>query len=153
MRIDVHVDTSSLDIAKEKLYRAANKEEHALAIQIAKDTERFVPALTKSFSNRTRIVENRIIYPGPSARYLYYGKVMVDSETGVGAFHYVNKHGEDVFYFRKGAKLKATDRDLVFTTSVHPDAQAHWMEASEAINKEKWDKMAAHDILNAYEKQ
>lgn len=153
MKIDVHVDTSSLDIAKGKLYKAANIAERALAFQIAKDTERFVPALTKSLSNRTRVVENKIIYPGPYARYLYYGKVMVNAETGQTAFHYVNQHGEDVSYSRVGAKMRATDRDLVFTTSVHPDAQAHWMEASEAINKEKWDKIAAHDILNAYEKQ
>ncbi len=153
MKINLHVDTIALDAAKGKLYKAATKTERALPYQIVKDTERFVPALTKSLSNRTQVVENMIVYPGPYARYLYYGKVMVDSETGKGAAHFLNQHGEDVFYFRKGAKLKSTERDLVFTTSVHPDAQAHWMEVSESLNKEKWNQIAARDLLDAYGKQ
>lgn len=152
MKIKLDVDLSAIDIAKAKLPSIARKTEHALAIQIAKDTERFVPMLTGSLKNRTRVVENMIIYPGPYARYLYNGKAMVDAETGRGAYHYKNKHNEDVFFFRRGAKLRATERDLVFTTDFHPDAQAHWMEASEAVNREKWDKKAGEEFLKAYGK-
>jgi hypothetical protein len=32
----------------------------------------------------------------------------------------------------------ATDKDLVYTKSVHPNAQSHWFEASKAQNLPKW---------------
>ena len=47
---------------------------------------------------------------------------------------------------RKGAKLHAIDKDLVFTTDMHPEAQAHWMEASEDKNAEKWARVAEKAI-------
>lgn len=152
MKINVDIDASILDAFADKLPSAARKAEHAIAVRAAKDTERYVPMLTGSLKNRTRVVENEIIYPGPYARYLYYGKVMVDAKTGKGPRHYVNNHGEDVIFFTKGAKLRATERNLVFTTSFHPDAQAHWMEVSEASNKEKWAKFGAEELLKIYGK-
>lgn len=149
MKIKMDVDLSAIDAAKQRLPSAAKKAEHALAIYIAKDTARYVPMLTGSLVSRTRVVENTIIYPGPYARYLYYSKVMVDASTGEGAYHYVNRHNEDVFFFRRGAKLKATERDLVFTTDFHPDAQSHWIEVSAAANREKWNRYGSEELLKA----
>ena len=60
----------------------ATKLERALTIQIHKDTDEFVPALTKSLAQRSHTIANRIIYPGPYARYLHEGKVMVNSKSG-----------------------------------------------------------------------
>lgn len=120
--------------------------ETILTTQVEKDTRPFVPALTESLNNRTHIEHgNQIVYPGPYARYLYYGKVMVDSETGRGAF-YIKDVG---FRFRRGATLTPTDRDLVFTTEVHPQAQSHWFEASKAQNLEKWKRVLAKAVTNA----
>jgi hypothetical protein len=34
----------------------------------------------------------------------------------------------------------ATDKDLVYTKSPHPNAQSHWFEASKALNLQKWIK-------------
>lgn len=128
-----------------KLHKAGPKAGHAVAVQIEKDTEPFVPALTKSLVNRTQAIDGTVIYPGPYARYLYYGKVMVD-EHGHGPAHFIDKHGNEVIQFPKGARLHATDRNLVFTTSVHPNAQAHWFEASKAQNMEKWERVAGKAV-------
>ena len=95
---------------------------------------------------RTRIVNDAsgsaIIYPGPYARYLYYGKVMVDSATGKGPMRIVGKDGTEVIRFRKGAKLKPIDRDLKFNKSMNRHAQSHWFEASKAKNLSKWLRVA-----------
>lgn len=145
--LTVHVKMSDWGLSA-KLESAAKRAENAVAVQAAKDTEPYVPMLTGSLKNRTQVKDNIIIYPGPYARYLYYGKLMVDEETGKGPAHYVEKHGNEVIKFRKGSKLKATDRDLVFTTSFHPDAQSHWFEASKAENLEAWKRAAAEALKN-----
>lgn len=117
---------------------ACTRAEKILAVQVMKDTRPFVPALTMSLNNRTRLIGSHIIYPGPYAQYLYYGKAMVDSKTGRGPF-YIKGVG---YRFRRGATLRATNRDLKFTKSVHPKAQAHWIEASLAANGAKWKRVA-----------
>lgn len=104
--------------------------EHAVAVQVHKDTEPYTPALTGSMSQRTRVVGNQIIYPGPYARYLYYGKLMVDPNTGSS-------------YAPKGQHKVLTDKNLVFNMSMHGQAQSHWFEASKAENLEKWVRVAA----------
>lgn len=150
MKIKVDIDASILDAFADKLPSAARKAEHAIAVRAAKDTERYVPMVTGSLRDRTRVVENTIIYPGPYARYLYYGKVMVNAATGKGPRHYRNSHGEDVIFFTKGTKLRATERDLKL---LHPsEAKAHWMEFSEAANKKKWAKYGAEELLKIYGK-
>lgn len=117
--------------------KASTRAEHAVSVQAAKDTAPFVPMLTGSLNTRTRVEGNMIIYPGPYARYLYYGKLMVDPETGSA-------------WAREGTSKVQTDRDLVFTKSVHPQAQSHWFEASKAQNLDKWvrvaDKAVKHDL-------
>ena len=102
-----------------------DKAEHAVAVQMEKDTRPFVPALTGSLMNRTQVEGNSVIYPGPYARFLYYGKVMVDPDTGSP-------------FAQKGAVKVLTDKNLVYNTSVNPQAQSHWFEASKAQNLEKW---------------
>lgn len=123
------VDTSSLDKAKKKLFEASTLAEHAVAVQAMKDTEPYVPALTESLSNRTQVYGSTIVYPGPYARFLYYGKLMVDPNTGSA-------------YAPKGGTKVLTDKNLVFTKSTHPQAQAHWFEASKAENGDKWIRVA-----------
>lgn len=129
-----------------KLSQAGPRAAHALANQIAKDTEDFVPALTKSLSNRTQVVGDKIIYPGPYARYLYEGKVMVDAATGKGPMKIVSKDGSVSIRFRKGATLTATDRDLDIKSpehrKVHKNATDHWFEASKSMNMDKWTRVA-----------
>lgn len=125
MALKFSVRTDGMDSIKETLASACGRAEHILAQQIMKDTTPFVPALTGSLTQRTRVVGNEVIYPGPYARFLYNGKVMVDPATGST-------------YAPKGGTKVVTDRNLVFSTTVHPQAQSHWFEASKAQNLEKW---------------
>lgn len=136
LKFDIEVN-----LPADVLAEPASRAEHILAIQAEKDTTPYVPALTGSLSNRTKVQGGTIIYPGPYARYLYYGKVMVDA-YGKGPMHFTDKYGNEVTVFPKGSVLHATDRDLVFTKSVHPFAQARWFEASKAANMERWERVA-----------
>lgn len=139
----VHFD--GMTPLKEALARGAEKAEQDVAIQAEADTRPFVPAKTLSLANRTTVRGNLIIYPGPYARMLYHGKVMVD-ESGNGPRHYVDKKGNEVIRFPFGSKLHATDRDLKFNKTVHKLAQAHWFEASKEKNIGKWLRKAGRVV-------
>lgn len=127
LKFEVHADLS--EVMAQKLAEASTKGEHAVAIQVQKDTSPYVPFLTGSLDQRTRVDGSQVIYPGPYARYLYYGKLMVDPETGSS-------------YATKGATKVLTDKNLVFNKASHANAQAHWFEASKAENLEKWIRVA-----------
>ena len=130
--LTVHVKMNDWGLST-KLASAAKRAEHAVAVQAAKDTEPYVPMLTGSLKNRTQVKDNLITYPGPYARFLYYGKLMVDPETGSA-------------WARKGASKVVTDKNLVFTQSVQPDAQSHWFDASKAENLYTWKRVAAKAV-------
>lgn len=115
----------------------ASKTEKALAWQIMKDTARFVPAATLSLTNRTYVKGSTIIYPGPYARYLYYGVRMVNAATGKGP-RYIPEVG---WRWPKGATLRPTTTPLHISTAVHADATSRWMEASIARNMERWEEI------------
>lgn len=123
------VHTEGMEAIKDKIAEGCSKAEHILAVQIRTDTSPYVPALTNSLDNRTQVEGAAIIYPGPYARYLYYGKLMVDPETGSS-------------YARKGTTKILADKNLVFNNSVHGQAQSHWFEASKAENLKKWMRVS-----------
>ena len=80
-----------------------------------------------------------IVYPGPYARFLYYGKLMVDPDTGSP-------------WAPKGATkvLDPGGRDLDIKKSVHSKAQAHWFEASKAQNLPKWRRVAGKAVKREF---
>ena len=129
------VKAEGFDALQEMIAQACSKAEHALAVQVQKDTSPFVPFLTGSLDQRTQVVGDSIIYPGPYARFLYYGKVMIDPETGST-------------YAPKGGTKVLTDKNLVFNTSGHSQAQSHWFEASKAENLDKWIRVADKAVKN-----
>ena len=135
LKFSVH--TSGLSVIQERLKAASEKAEHTVAIQVQKDTSPYVPFLTGSLDQRTRVDGSEVIYPGPYARYLYHGKLMVDPETGST-------------YAPKGGTKVVTDKNLVFNKAMHSQAQAYWFEASKAENMDKWlrvaDKAVKRDI-------
>ena len=134
--------TLKIKVIKGREFKAAcTAAEAVVATQALKDTTPYVPALTGAFSNLARVDGNEIVYTGDQAAYLYAGKVMVD-EMGRHAVYF-----KDVGWrHRKGAKLHAIDKDLVFTTDMHPKAQAHWMEASYEENAEKWARVGERAV-------
>ena len=129
MAVTFAMHFGGMEAIKDKLAESCTRAESIVGQQVIKDTEPFVPALTGSLTIRTRLDGNKIIYPGPYARFLYYGKVMVDPQTG------------STFAPKGGTKV-LTNRDLVFSKAMHPQAQSHWFEASKAQNMEKWVRVA-----------
>lgn len=131
--LSVKVDTKGFGLDK-TLANVAQSVMRIVAVQAAQDTADYVPMLTGSLTNRTQVKDGQIIYPGPYARYLYYGKVMVDPKTGSP-------------WARKGRKKEPIDNKyLTFNKSSHKNAQAHWFEASKAMNLEKWKQVAAKAV-------
>lgn len=129
------VKADGFNALQEKLTQACTKAEHIVATQVRKDTSQYVPFLTGSLDQRTRVDGNEIIYPGPYARFLYYGKVMVDPETGST-------------YAKKGATKVLTDKNLEFNKAGHNQAQSYWFEASKAENLKKWIRVADKAVKN-----
>ena len=129
MAVTFAMHFGGMEAIKDKLAESCTRAESIVGQQVIKDTEPFVPALTGSLTIRTRLDGNKIIYPGPYARFLYYGKVMVDPQTG------------STFAPKGGTKV-LTNRDLVFSRAMHPQAQSHWFEASKAQNLDKWIRIA-----------
>lgn len=70
----------------------------------------------------TDIRKPEIVTDVPYARYLYYGKVMVNSKTGKGPA-LIPGVG---FRYRKGTTLKRTDRNLEYTRTENPKAGPYW---------------------------
>lgn len=117
------------DLHNEIAQRVTNAEK-ILAVQVMKDTDKYVPALTGNLSLKTHIENgNEIVYPGPYARFLYFGKVMIYEPTG------------STWAPRDEHKV-VTGRDLVMHPTMHALATPHWFEVSKAANLEKWMKDA-----------
>ena len=131
------VKTAGFENLQIKLAEGCARANHAVAEEIRSDTAPYVPALTGSLDTRTRVVDNMVIYPGPYAQFLYYGKVMVDPETG------------STYAPKDGIKV-VTDKNLVFNKSEHAQAQAFWFEASKAENLEKWIRTAEKAVKHEY---
>lgn len=129
MAVTFAMHFGGMEAIKDKLAESCTRAESIVGQQVIKDTAPFVPALTGSLTIRTRLDGNKIIYPGPYARFLYYGKVMVDPQTGST-------------FAPKGGMKVLTNRDLVFSKAMHPQAQSHWFEASKAQNLDKWIRIA-----------
>lgn len=115
---------------------STNKDEKILAAQVMKDTDKFVPALTGNFAQRVHLEESTIVYPGPFARFLYYGKVMIYAPTGST-------------WAPKDEHKVVTGRDLIMNKSMHPLASSHWFDVSKAANLETWLKVAERLVNNA----
>lgn len=88
--------------------------------------QKFMPyragMLIKNMITQSPIEEPFVNIDAPQARYLYYGKAMVDAKTGKGP---ANIPGVG-YRFRENAVLKATDRDLHYTTTKNPQAGPFW---------------------------
>lgn len=101
---------------------------------------KYMPFRTGVLSTKSKRIKSptEIEVAAPYALYMYYGKAMVNSETGKGPA-FIPGVG---YRYRKGTVLKATERDLNYDLTKHPKAGPFWdrrMMASEAAQ-------IAHDI-------
>lgn len=135
------VKTDGLGAIERAISNSCTRAEHIVAQQVKKDTSPFVPArnVSAGLDARTFVEGDSVIYPGPYARFLYYGKLMVDPNTGSS-------------WAPEGGHKVSTDKNLVFSDAVHAQAQSHWFEASKAQNLDKWLRVADKAVKNELDK-
>ena len=150
-RIDYHFTDGTLSIDANidlgRIERNIEKAQYFLDSQVMTDMVPYMPMQTGNFIQRTRAMSAAIAGSGkvvaaapPMGRYLYMGKVMVDSETGKGPMRIEVSPGEYIFRFRKGAKLVATDRDLQYSDAAHPKVEKKWFDAAKRDHGKEWVK-------------
>lgn len=102
-----------------------------LGRQVLADSKLYMPLKTGSLQQRSYVAEGcrQVVFPGPYARFLYMGKVMVDPETGSPLA-------------RKGAAKVVTDRDLRFAAGV-----PHWAEVAQTEHGKEWADRCKRIIL------
>lgn len=137
LKLDAKAFKKDMDRVGQRMAAASPRAAHTLAVQMAKDTEPYAPARTKSLVNRVIVSDDTIIYPGPYARFLYYGKLMIDPKTGSP-------------FAPKGATKTVTGKDLNISKAVHSKAQSHWFEASKAQNLAKWRRVAGRAVQREF---
>jgi hypothetical protein len=88
--------------------------------------KRYMPFLSgatyKITVAQTNIRKPEIVTNVPYGKYLFYGKVMVNSKTGKGPA-LIPGVG---YRFPKGSTLMPTDRELEYTKAKNPLAGPHW---------------------------
>ena len=112
--IRIAVDVSAIDTRTEKLSSSRNRAQEVLDLAVMKDTDPFVPmrqgTLASSVLRSTKVGSGEVVYDTPYARHMYYG-----------------------VHYRTGTPFK-------YSTLKHPLACKEWVNASKAVNMEKWKK-------------
>lgn len=109
-----------LDLTETK--NQIEKADKWLRQQIIADTDPYVPKQQNIMAGGVRIEQDEIVYPGPYARFLYMGKVMVGVESKSA-------------WAKKGEMKEVIDKDLTFQS---PTAQAMWFEVSKSQHENEW---------------
>ena len=95
-----------------------------LGDRVLEDCRSRMPLLTGNLQQRSYVDGGgrQVVFPGPSARFQYGGKVMVDPDTGSP-------------WARKGVKKVLTDRPLTYS---NPQATHHWFDTAKAQYGDYW---------------
>lgn len=116
IRVNINLDRFS------EQFKKAQAELDNLVLQ---DCKAYMPLKTGSLRQRSYVEgSGRVVFPGPYARFLYMGKVMVDPDTKSP-------------WARKDAIKETTDRELTYS---EPEATDRWFDAAKAQNGEYWIK-------------
>lgn len=128
--VRVEINLSPLD---EKVLRA----QQWLGDRVLESCRACMPHNTGSLQQRSHTEDNgrKVVFPGPYARYLYMGKVMVDSVTGKGPMRIPTGPGEYILRFKKGATLVPTSRPLKYSD---PNAVPMWFDAAKQRDGQRW---------------
>lgn len=142
---DIHFSSPSgftCNISMTKTNANLKKAQYWLDSQIFTDMLPYMPMNTGTFIHATQSRSSALAGTGvvcaaapPMGRMLYYGKVMVDAQTGKGARPIQLKTGEIIFRFRKGARLIPTSRDLTWTRAA---TRPEWFEVAKDQHYDQW---------------
>lgn len=130
-----------IEIDGKNVGKRIEKAQKWLDNRVMTDMLWYMPLNTGMFIANTQSISRSLAGTGlvcagapPMGRYLYYGKVMVDSVTGKGA-RPIKKDGEIIFRHRRGATLVPTNRDLKYGRA---SATARWFETAKEAHLEQW---------------
>lgn len=135
-------------VLKEKGLNEFGEVQKFIDKEVIRLMEPFTPhrtgALEKAPKNQSVIGSGEIIQDEPYARYLYYGKLMVDPVYLKGAF----TDGKGTFWSRPDVTkiLDPSGRNLEFDKSAHPEAGPFWFKRMKEKYKEEILK-GARDIV------
>lgn len=123
--IDIKLDMSRVE-------NNFNLAQYALDSAVMTSMVPFMPMQDGKFINRTRAESAATAGSGevtaaapPEGRFLYGGKVMVDPVTKSA-------------WARKDAEKVLTSKNLKFSKSLHPQAQAKWFDPAKKADGDSW---------------
>ena len=93
--------------------------------------------------NQTDYGSGKIIQSTPYARYMYYGKLYVDPDYHIGAFH------DEItgrFWSRAGVQKIPTEKPLTYDTTRHALAGSRWFDRMKADHTEDILKVAKEAV-------
>ncbi len=131
-RVEIRLDRFSKQFADAQQW---------LGDRVLEGCEPFMPKQTGSLEQRSCVLNGgkQVLFPGPYARFLYGGKVMVDRVTGKGPRKIpMGPGGDYILRFEEGAKLVPSNRRLTYSTSRNPQATDHWFDSAKAQHGEYW---------------
>ena len=80
MNSSYRIELNSLqEILKKRNLEERGKLQRFVASEVVRLSDKRVPMVTGTFKRQVKVEDGgkKVVYPGPQARYLYYGKVMV----------------------------------------------------------------------------
>lgn len=135
--------TATLDL--ERLEKQFQRAQYDLDSTIMTDMEAFMPKQDGTFINTTKAMSQAIAGSGrvvaaapPFGRFLYYGKTMVDIETGSP---FARPAAKKVLVSQFGGKTNAKE-NLDLSRGINPRAQAEWFEVAKKYYGKVWVRKA-----------
>lgn len=132
MKVKIELDPAPRVIKRLGLSKDGDVQRFVTS-DVMRRIQRYMPYRSGNMIKRmianTNINKPEIVIPGPEARMLYFGKVMVDPKTGKAGFL-----TDDGWKSRKGVKKVVSSRDIEYTKTKNPLAGPYWerrMKAAE----------------------
>lgn len=139
-----------VDLDLTRLNRNVDDAQYALDGAIMEHMVNYMPMVTGDFVDLTvakseSVRGTGIVYAavGPSGRFLYEGKGMVDEETGST---WARRDARKVLVSQFSGKTRAKE-DLTYSRTAHPRAQANWLEPTKKKYLKNWVSIVEHEMV------
>lgn len=136
---------ATLDLNLSRFEQQFQKAQFDLDSTVMTDMEAFMPKQDGNFVNATKAMSAAIAGSGkvvaaapPFGRFLYYGKTMVDIETGSP---WARPAAKKVLVSQFGGKTNAKE-NLDLSRGINPNAQPLWFEVAKKYHGNVWIRKA-----------
>lgn len=143
--IKLKTENMTLDLSLDRLEKQFQRAQYDLDSTIMTDMEAFMPKQDGTFVNATKAMSAAIAGSGrvvaaapPFGRFLYYGKTMVDIETGSP---FARPAAKKVLVSQFGGKTNVKE-NLDLSRGINPRAQAEWFEVAKKYYGKVWIRKA-----------